>query len=222
MENLEMAIRSRQRVLTEFDALQIIGSYDVHVPETRYEEDTGKIGDIGDEMGYPVVVKAAGKKLLHKSDIGGVELNVRNRDDLMKHAERFLGFDGVSGVIIQKQIPGFREFICGLKKDPKFGNCLMFGLGGVLTEVLNDVTFRLAPITSSDAEEMVTEIRASKILRSLRGEGQIVTSELTKILMAISKLGQEYKEIILVDLNPIKVTPEGRAIVVDALIIFDY
>jgi acetyl-CoA synthetase (ADP-forming) len=115
-------------------------------------------------------------------------------------------------------IRGDRELVCGLTRDAQLGPCVMFGLGGILTEILDDAVFRLAPLTSTDALEMMQEIRGAKILGPFRGQPPADTTALSKILMALGTIALQYEAVREIDLNPIKIRPDGSPVAVDALI----
>jgi acetyl-CoA synthetase (ADP-forming) len=115
-------------------------------------------------------------------------------------------------------VQGDRELVCGLTRDPQLGACVMFGLGGIFTETLDDAVFRIAPIATSDALEMLREIRSAKILESFRGQSAADTEALTRILVALGEISLRYEAIRAIDLNPIKIRPNGSPVAVDALI----
>jgi len=126
---------------------------------------------------------------------------------------------GCEALLVQEMVKGARELVCGLTRDPQLGPCVMFGLGGVFTEVLDDVAFRMAPLTPGDAREMIGEIRARKILDPFRGEAAIDQEILGHVLVSLGSIGLEYENVAAIDINPLKVRPDGKPVAVDALVV---
>jgi acetyl coenzyme A synthetase (ADP forming)-like protein len=168
-------------------------------------------------MGFPVVVKALGPTLLHKSDAGAVKLNLQDEREVREsylELQSRLG-DAMTGALVQQMIPGGVEVMLGATQDPTFGHVVVFGAGGTLVEVLSDVAFRIHPLTDLDAEDMVSEVRTAKLLRGVRGAKPADVAALHDILMRLSALIEICPEIRELDINPLKVLEQG-AIVVDA------
>jgi acetyl-CoA synthetase (ADP-forming) len=165
-----------------------------------------------------VVLKASAAGLHHKTEVGGIALNLRSADEVRREAPRLLALPGCEGLLVAEMVRGDRELVCGLTRDPQFGPCVMFGLGGVLTEALADAVFRVAPLTRLDALEMLQEIRASKLLGAFRGQPPANTEALAAILVALGEIGLRHLEIREIDLNPVKIRPDGSPVAVDALI----
>ncbi|MEI6155299.1 MAG: acetate--CoA ligase family protein, partial [Deltaproteobacteria bacterium] len=170
-------------------------------------------------IGFPVVLKGSSPALTHKTEMGMVLVNLKNKEEAAQAYDELMG-KGVDldGVLIQKMVKGNREFVIGLTRDPQFGPCVMFGIGGIFTEAMKDVSFRVAPLTEEDAQEMISEIRAVKLLNAFRGEGAVNRDVLVNALVGIGNLGMAYDEIAEIDINPLIVT-EGRPVAVDALVI---
>jgi len=174
------------------------------------------------KIGFPVVLKVSSKKIVHKSDIGGVIANLENEgevagafNEIIRNAKKVRVKP--EGVLVQKMHPG-TEVIIGMKKDPQFGPVVLFGLGGIFVEIMRDVSMRISPLTKNDCIEMIKEIKGSKILLGARGKKPANTEALVKILMAVSSIGMKNKKIMEMDLNPVMVD-EKSASVVDARII---
>ncbi|MEE9525228.1 MAG: acetate--CoA ligase family protein [Candidatus Woesearchaeota archaeon] len=174
---------------------------------------------IAKKIGYPVALKVISKDILHKTDIGGVKTNIQDEkelsssyDSILTKAKKKFPKAKIDGILIQKMESGI-EVIIGMKRDPQFDVVLMFGLGGIFTEVLKDVSFRIAPIDKQQAEEMIDEIKANQILKGTRGTSPVKISALVDILTKISKLAIENKKIRELDLNPIIVNETSAAIV---------
>jgi len=172
------------------------------------------------EMGFPLVLKALGSAILHKTERKLVQLNLTTLESI-EHAlqtiRRRAGED-LEGFLLQPQVSGCRELVTGLFRDPQFGPLVMFGLGGIFTEILSDVAFRLAPLRESDAVDMLEEIGTQGILQPFRGEAAVNRDELIQILLAMSRLALERDDVAEIDVNPLLVTPDGRLLAVDALV----
>jgi acyl-CoA synthetase (NDP forming) len=177
--------------------------------------------EVAERLGYPLVAKAVAPNLIHKSDVGGVIMNlncaadvehaVRQLDDRM----RAIGSE-LTGVLLQRQAEGGVEALVGVTTDPTFGPLVVAGLGGVLVELLKDVAFRLTPVTNVEAAAMLRELRASQLLDGYRGSAAADRDALEKIILRISALTEAVPELLELDLNPVKVLPPGRgAVVVD-------
>jgi acyl-CoA synthetase (NDP forming) len=161
------------------------------------------------ELGYPVVLKIVARTLTHKSDIGGVIVDIRSEDDLARgyqtlldRADRHGISDGLRGVLVQEMVRGGREVIMGVAQAANFGPLVMFGLGGVLVESLGDVAFRVWPITDLDASKMIRSIRGFSILKGTRGEQPVAFDALEETLMRLSQLVGDFPEIVEMDINP--------------------
>ena len=173
------------------------------------------------EIKFPVVLKIVSKEIIHKSDIGGVAVGLKDAEEvrndyeiLIMAVKKKLPRAKIEGVLVQRMIEG-REVIIGMKRDPQFGAVLMFGLGGIFVEVLKDVSFRIAPVDKKEAEGMINEIKASKVLKGIRGEKAVKISALVEILIKVSGLAVHEKKIVEIDLNPVIVN-EKSAWIVDA------
>lgn len=218
---LENASAKGQRALTEDQAKAVLKTYGVPVVTERLAKTPRAAAEAAEAIGFPVVLKGLGAKLMHKTEQGLVHLDLRDPAAVLEAAEaveRSAG-DELSGFLIQPWIQGSREFMAGLFRDPQFGPGVMFGLGGTLTEALSDVTFRLAPIEERDAEQMVAEIRSQRLLGPFRGEAPVDQKGLIAALTGLSRLGAEYPRIAEIDINPLRVSPQGEVWAVDALIV---
>jgi acyl-CoA synthetase (NDP forming) len=175
------------------------------------------------KLGFPAVVKGIGENLLHKTDRGLVHINLPD-SRAVENAARLIAdeaSDDLEGFLVQPYIRGRREFVAGLFKDHQFGPVIMFGIGGVFTEAFSDVSFRLTPLTRTDAEEMLTEIKAGKLLSDFRGESAVDREQLIDILMGLSQIGEEHPAVSEIDINPLLITSEGRVLAVDSLVLTD-
>ncbi len=162
------------------------------------------------KLGYPVVLKVSSPDIVHKTDAGGILVNLENDEEvrngfrsIMKSAKKYNRKARINGVDVFKMIPRGTELIVGLKKDPQFGPVIMFGLGGIFVEVLKDVSFRLAPLTRKDASEMIREIRGYKILEGIRGEKPANIKAIENTLLRFSDLVMKKPDIKELDINPL-------------------
>ncbi len=181
---------------------------------------------IADEIGYPVVMKVVSPQVIHKTEFGGVEVGVRSAADVEAKYTEIVGRvkakapdADIEGILLEEMVKG-TELIIGMIDDAQFGPMLMFGIGGIFVEVYKDVSFRLIPITEGDAGEMLNELQGSALLKGVRGMPGADPKELTDILMSVSNLIVEHKQIKELDLNPLMITERGT-IAVDARIIID-
>jgi acetyl-CoA synthetase (ADP-forming) len=158
--------------------------------------------------------------LTHKTELDMVELNIKDERALAESYQLIekRGGSRIDGILVQQMIKGEREFVAGLIRDPQLGPCVMFGLGGILTEVLQDVTFRVAPLETEDALEMMNEIKAKKLLDHFRGKQAVNTDILVNILKNLGRIGLEIPEIVEIDINPL-IIKDGIPVAVDALVV---
>ncbi len=214
--------------LTEVESKKIFGAYGLPVVKTDLATSEEQAVDMAESIGYPVVLKIVSPDILHKSDAGGVKVNIKNEAEvreayqtILKNAKKYKNDANIHGIVIQEMAPWGTETIVGSINDPTFGATLMFGLGGIFVEVLKDVTFRVAPISKKEAESMLSEIKSAPILDGTRGESprdkKALTDVLTNYAYMITDLADEISES---DANPVLVYEEGKGVkVVDARII---
>jgi len=216
--------------LIELKALEALKLYGFPTVPFALAASVGEAVAASSEMGYPVVMKIVGPKILHKTEVGGVALNlgdeaaVRSAYDAMLQRVRDRMGDDVEiwGVLIQKMLPAGKEVILGVTRDERFGPVLMFGLGGIYTETFRDVAFRLAPIRENVADEMIHDIRSIRLLKGVRGEPPSDLAAVAECLMRLSQLVTDQPQIRELDINPLLVYPRGKgAIVADARIILN-
>ena len=219
MDLIETAVARGQTALGEYESKQFLASFGIPVTREIIARDAQAAARAAVEMGFPIVLKATGATLFHKTEVEGVSLNLRTEGDVEREGARLLGIPGCDGLLVQEMVKGGRELVCGLTRDPHFGPCVMFGIGGILTEVLKDTSFRLAPLSSWDARAMLTEIRAKKILEPFRGEAAADLGVLCQTLVALGKIGVKYDAVAEIDINPLKVRPDGSPVAVDALVV---
>jgi acetyltransferase len=219
--------RAEGRVnLGEVEARAVLQAYGLRVPESRVAESAEEAGEHAEEIGFPVVMKIISPDILHKSDLGGVRLGIRSRQEAMDAYElmmlrirRYAPDAVLRGVFVQEMVASGREVIVGSTRDPQFGPLVMFGLGGIYVEVLRDVSFRLAPFGQRHARRMIDETRAAPLLRGPRGERPSDLDAIVDTLLAVSQMVTDFPEIVEMDINPLTVGEVGEgAVAVDARI----
>ena len=207
--------------LTEFESKQFLKPYGVSVVNEKKATTVAEAVEAAKEIGFPVVVKGLGKELLHKTELKLVHLNL-NTAEAIEAAAKLIeknAKDKLEGFLVQPQVSGKREFVAGLFRDDQYGPIVMFGLGGIFTEALSDVSFRLAPLTAHDADDMINEIHAKALLGDFRGESAVDRKILIQTLMGLSDVGTKCPDVLEIDINPLLITPEGLPVAVDALVI---
>lgn len=221
------ARKEKRKYLLETEAKTICMEYGIPVTKFKLAKSEQEAMKFANEIGYPIVLKIASPDIIHKFDVGGVMLNIKNQaevrdayNQILANIRRLKSDAKIVGIVVQEMAAPSTEVIVGATKDPQFGPALMFGLGGIFVEVLKDVTFRIAPITEEDAREMITEVKAYPILKGYRGQPPVDIEAIVKILLNTSKLVMEHQEIKELDLNPIIVYAKG-AKTVDARIILE-
>ena len=212
-------------ILTVNESKDILSKYGFPVNKSVFISNKDQIQTACENLTFPLVIKIVSPQITHKTDVGGVLLNLTNTQDVISGfismttslKEKFPNYD-IQGVLLEEQIPDGIELIAGVVNDPTFGQCLMFGLGGIFVELLKDVSFRLIPATKLEIESMINEIKFAKILNGLRGK-KVNKKELIATLLKLSNFIEENSKFISeTDLNPIIITDE-RVVVVDARII---
>ncbi len=218
-EILQRAIGKKQKALSEYESKRVVASAGVSVTRERLAASKAEATKMAEEIGFPVVLKGCSSTATHKTEMGLVKLNLSSVDEVELAYDEITGADlSLDGVLVQEMIKGAREFVIGLTRDPQFGPCVMFGLGGIFTEVLNDVSFRVAPISEFDAMEMIEEIKSRKLLDEFRGSPAVDKKALVKALIGIGRLGCEYDQIAEIDINPLIISGD-QPVAVDALVV---
>ncbi|MCH8901983.1 MAG: acetate--CoA ligase family protein [Chloroflexi bacterium] len=228
MTNAGIIDRARQQgrtVLSEVEAKQLLAEAGIAVVEARLAKERDEAVALAKEFGYPVALKIVSPQITHKSDVGGVQLNLGTAEEVTaafdaivasaKHAAPDAPIEGVS---VQRMAEPGIEVIVGMTMDAQFGPVLMFGLGGVLVEVLKDVAFRVVPITARDARQMVRDIQGFPILQGYRGQEPADLEALEALLLKLSAFIEGHAEIAELDLNPVFAYPNS-AVAVDARIV---
>lgn len=221
------ALKNGRPVLTEVESKQLVASAGIPVVETKLAKTRAEAIEISKKMGFPVVLKIVSPDIIHKSDIGGVKLNLSNATqvgraytEIMAAAKKANKKADIHGVSVQKMAKPGVEVIMGMSKDAQFGPVLMFGLGGVFVEVLKDVAFRIVPLTRRDATQMIREIKGYPVLEGYRGQEPANITALEDLLLKLSEFVDKTPQIKELDLNPIFVYKD-RAVAVDARVILE-
>jgi len=208
----------------EMDAKEILRAYDFDIPPGGPATTLDEAVSVAEHAGYPVAMKIASPDILHKSDVGGVRLNLGDADRVRDAFELMMLRIGrqfpeaqINGVYVEKMAEKGREIIVGMSRDPQFGPMLMFGLGGIFVEVMKDVTFYLAPVTAEEAMQMLKATKSYALLRGARGQSAVDLAAIANALQRISQLVTDFRQIKELDINPLLVGPVGSgAVVVDA------
>jgi acyl-CoA synthetase (NDP forming) len=221
---LEHARQQGRTLLTEVEAKQLLAEAGLPVVETRFAASRDEAVAVAGQLGYPVVLKVVSAQIAHKSDVGGVKLNLASADEvavafdaIMAAARKAAPDATIDGVSVQRMAEPGIEVIAGMSTDPQFGPVLMFGLGGVLVEVLKDVAFRVVPITGRDARQMIREIQGFPVLQGYRGQAPADLDALEALLLKLSTFIEGHPQVAELDLNPVFAYANG-ALAVDARI----
>lgn len=224
-EIFDLAKSEGRNFLYEHEAKKLIALYDMPVTQIYVVNNENDAVKAANKIGYPIVLKIISPQILHKSDAGGVIININNDQEtreeynnILANARAYKPNAEITGILVQEMAPKGTEIIIGTTTDPTFGPTIMFGLGGIFVEILKDVSFRVAPINIQDAKEMIKEIKAYKILEGARGMPPSDQNTLAEILVKVSNMLMECPEIKELDMNPILAYPDGARIV-DARII---
>jgi acetyltransferase len=210
----------------EAEAKSILKAYGFNVPPGRLVTDVDEAVSFAEKIGYPIAMKIASPDVIHKSDLGGVRLNlttpsaVRDAFDLMMlRIGKKLPAAHIHGAYIEHMASPGREVILGMTRDPQFGPMLMFGLGGIFVEVMKDVTFHIAPITEEEAMQMLEQTKSFSLLKGVRGQASVDLKAIASSLQRISQLVTDFPQITEMDINPFIVGPPGsESVVADARI----
>jgi acetyl-CoA synthetase (ADP-forming) len=220
MKIIDEALRRGDKALNEYESKQLLAAYDIPVTKEGVASTVEEALALAHKIGYPVALKGSSRTLTHKTEHRLIELGIDGDDALKKTFSVLMdrGKGQLDGILVQQMIKGDREFVAGLIRDPQFGPCVMFGLGGIFTEVLKDVTFRVAPFTVRDAFEMMDEIRAKKLLDEFRGKPAVNREVLARALVNLGRIGLEVDQVAEIDINPM-IIHEDMPVAVDALVV---
>ena len=219
---MRKTIKKLRGALSEYESKRILSAYNIPVTKEKLVENEEDLMKAAEEIGFPVVLKGCSSELAHKTEKGLVKLDIRNAEEartgfaeIMAHME---GSD--RAVLVQEMVKGSRELVVGLTRDPQFGPCVMFGLGGIFTEILKDVAFRVAPLTRHDALEMMQEIKGHRILDTVRGMEAADRDLLVDMLINVGRIGIENENVKEIDINPVVISGKDP-VAVDALVVLE-
>jgi acetyl-CoA synthetase (ADP-forming) len=220
-ELIRNAQQEGRATLSEYEAKQLLAAYDIPVTQERLVRERAELAAAARQIGYPLVMKGCAARIAHKTEKNLVRVDVRNEAEALACYDALMAAmaaEADAAVLVQEMVAGRRELVVGLTRDPQFGACVMFGLGGIFTEILKDITFRKAPLEQRDAMEMMHEIKGRKILEAVRGMPAADTQALARILMQVGQIGLELDAVAEIDLNPV-ILSGARPVAVDALIV---
>jgi acyl-CoA synthetase (NDP forming) len=222
---LAQARAEGRTLLNEVEAKQVLGEAGVPVTTTTLAKTRDDAQAQAEKAGYPVVLKVVSPDIAHKSDAGGVKLNLNSKDEvaaaydaILASCEKAVPGAKIVGVAVQHMAPQGTEVIVGMTTDPQFGPVMMFGLGGIMVEVLKDVSFRLVPLEERDAAQMIDEIKGRPILSGVRGQPASDVDALKSAILKVAEFVEQHPEVRELDLNPVFAYPDG-AVAVDARIV---
>jgi len=222
MEIIEKALKEGRTTLSEYESKQVLAEYRIPVTKETLVYDVKDLIEAARETGYPIVLKGCSSQVSHKTEKGLIRVDIRNDDEAAKAFDEIMA--GMTGngdaVLVQEMVRGERELVIGLTRDPQFGPCVMFGLGGIFTEILKDISFRVAPIEKRDALEMMRDIKGHKILEAIRGMEAADLDILADILIKVGRIGLENEKVKEIDINPV-ILSGSKPVAVDALMVLE-
>ena len=214
---LDNAKKQKRSALLEEEGQEILRAYGFPLPASKLAKSKKEAVAASKKIGYPVVLKIASPQIIHKSDAGGVKVNLQNAKDfenafdtIIKNAKKYNKKADIKGVLVVEMVKGGKEMIIGSKLEPGFGPVVMLGMGGIYVEVLKDVTFRLAPMTNIEADDMISSIKTKKILEGVRGEKPSDIKKLSECIQRLSQLVSDFNEIKELDMNPVLVMEKQK------------
>jgi acetyl-CoA synthetase (ADP-forming) len=221
MEIIERALKEGRNTLSEFESKQVLVAHGIPVTKEILVNDLKGLMDATRTIGYPLVLKGCSSDIAHKTEKGLIRVDIRNGEEATAAFEEIRAHMGTDfGVLVQEMVKGQRELVVGLTRDPQFGPCVMFGLGGIFTEILKDISFRVAPLEKRDALDMMQEIRGHKILEAVRGMEAADLDTLSGILIKVGRIGLENETVKEIDINPVIISG-NKPVAVDALIVLE-
>jgi len=222
MEILEKAIKEGRTALSEYESKQVLAAYEIPVTREVLVDNTEDLQKATKEIGLPLVLKGCSHDIAHKTEKGLIRVDIRNEKEAESAFEEIMAnmTGNKNAVLIQEMVKGQRELVIGLTRDPQFGPCVMFGLGGIFTEILKDISFRVAPLEKRDALEMMEDIKGRKILEAVRGMEAADRGMLSEILINVGRIGLEHDAVKEIDINPVIISGT-KPVAVDALVVLE-
>lgn len=223
MKIIEQAIREGRTTLSEHESKQVLAAYGIPVTREILVDNRDALSRAVREIGFPLVLKGNAPEIFHKTEMNLIRMDIRTEPEALEAFDELTQAlpEGKGSILVQEMVNGKRELVAGLTRDPQFGPCVMFGLGGIFTEILKDVSFRVAPLEKSDVVAMMREIKGSKILEDVRGMASADIEQLSQILIRVGQIGMDYGVIKEIDINPLILGANGKSVAVDALVVLD-
>ncbi len=216
---VNQARREGRKTLSEYESKQILAAYGIPVTREVLVESRKDLAAAAAKIKYPLVMKGCSAEIAHKTEKDLIRVDIRTYGEALRaFNELSAALNGSGSVLVQEMVSGRRELVMGLIRDPQFGPCVMFGLGGIFTEILKDITFRKAPLEIKDGLDMLKDIKGHKILDAVRGMKAADTDRLAKMLIGLGSMGLEMEEIQEVDINPV-ILSGSKPVAVDALVV---
>ena len=221
MEIIEKALAQGRNMLSEYESKQVLSAYGIPVTREALVNDLNGLKAAAGQIGYPLVLKGCSPEIAHKTEKGLIKVDIRNEAEAVSALEEIMGQMGRGPeILVQEMVKGQRELVIGLTRDPQFGPCVMFGLGGIFTEILKDISFRIAPLEKRDALEMMHDIKGHKILEAVRGMEAADLDALADILVKEGQIGMENEKVKEIDINPV-ILSGSKPVAVDALVVLE-
>jgi acetyl-CoA synthetase (ADP-forming) len=220
LDIVELAVAREQKALSEYESKLLLAKYGIPITREALATSRDEAVDVASKLGYPVVLKGCSAEATHKTEMNLIRLNLANAAEVAKAYDDIAEHSPVKldGILVQEMIRGDRELVIGLIRDPQFGPCVMLGLGGIFTELIKDVTFRVAPLEERDAYEMMSELKGAAILGPFRGKPPVDRAVLCQALIAMGQIGLENEDVAEIDVNPLIIAGD-KPVAVDALVI---
>lgn len=217
---IEKALQEGRKTLSEYESKQFLKAYGIPVTREILVRTREECVQAAQTIRYPLVLKGCSPSLAHKTEKGMVRVDLRNEQEMLLAFDELnsRGEGSEKAILLQEMIKGSRELVAGMTRDPQFGPCVMFGLGGIFTEILKDIVFRVAPLEKRDALDMTEEIKAHRILGAVRGMPAADLDLLCDILVKVGEIGMENEVIQEIDINPL-ILSGAKPVAVDALIV---
>ncbi len=222
MKIIDEAIKKGKRSLSEYESKQVLTSYQIPVTREVLVDNEKDLLKATQEIGYPLVLKGCSWEITHKTEKGMIRVDIRSEEEAKAAFKEIMGnMDKTEGaILVQEMIKGVRELVVGLIRDPQFGPAVMFGLGGIFTEILKDISFRIAPLERRDAMEMMQDIKGHKILDAVRGMEAVDLDIMADILVNMGRIGLENEKVKEIDINPLIISG-SKPVAVDALVVLE-
>jgi len=222
MKLIEDAVKRGAKSLSEYESKLLLAEYGIPVTGEAVVTTPDDAVAEASQIGFPVVLKGSGETISHKTELNLIALDLKSEEEVRQAFNELTGNKkaDVKEVLVQQMIKGDRELMVGLTRDAQFGPCVMFGLGGIFTEILEDVAFRVAPLSDYDALDITGDIKGKKILDAFRGKPEVDRGILADILKAVGQIGLDNEQIKEIDINPLKLV-DGKPVAVDALVVLE-